>query len=290
MILGVDLGNYAVKTSREITFLSKCTKVGNILNSSPVITDEGTIYIGEGSFDTEYRKVKKAHIRTLFLYSVAISSNDLTNKVVVGLPLGQYKQDKDEYRNLLLSSRINTIAINGASRKVCIDDVMVYPEGVGAITGTGTDFEGIVVDIGGRTTDVCRVTDSDGIKKIGDPDSIPRGTMNLYSDFIKSINTRYCLDLVPDDADRILKNGLRIDGEPVECSFAIDVFRQYVDDLVGRLQVDYSLKTQDVMLVGGGAQLLYKSIRNRIPGARLMDNPIFANAKGFKRIGDKIWQ
>jgi plasmid segregation protein ParM len=287
MILGVDLGNYKTKTSREVIFLSKCARVANILNSTAITTDQGTFYIGDGSFDTEYRKVKKEYTKVLFLYAVAMSSSDPSNKVVAGLPLSQYKQDKDEFRGIL-SNRINDITINGAGRRIIIDDVAVYPEGVGAIIGT--DFEGIVIDIGGRTTDVCQVTDSDGIKKVHNPHSLPKGTMNLYSDFVKVINARHGLDLLPDDTERILKNGLHIDGHPVDCAYANDVFRQYVDDLMGSLQVEYSLRTQDVMLVGGGAQLLFKPLSKRIPNARMMDNSIFANAKGFERVGVKLWR
>ncbi|HYF75465.1 MAG TPA: ParM/StbA family protein [Candidatus Nitrosocosmicus sp.] len=287
MILGVDLGNYAVKTSKEVIFPSKCTKAANILSSSPVLTEEGKIYIGEGSFDTEYRKVKKAHLRTLFLYAVALSSADLSNKVVVGLPISQFQQEKDELKNILLPQRINTIGVNGISRKICIDDIEVYPEGIGAITGS--EYEGIVIDIGGRTTDVCLVSDHDGNKKVKNPYSIAKGTLNLYSDFIKAINSKYGLDLSPDDADRILKKGLRVDGDNVDCSFAIEIFRQYVEELVNYLQVEYSLRTQEVLLIGGGSQLLYKALKNRIPGARLADNAVFANAVGFRKVGEQLW-
>lgn len=36
MIIGVDIGNYAVKTSQKISFPSKVSKVGNILKNPPV--------------------------------------------------------------------------------------------------------------------------------------------------------------------------------------------------------------------------------------------------------------
>jgi plasmid segregation protein ParM len=224
----------------------------------------------------------------MFLYAVSMSSSDLTNKIVVGLPLSQYKQDRDVLRDLLLSTRINTIGVNGVSRKVCIDDVAVYPEGIGAVAGT--DFEGIVIDIGGRTTDCCFVSDNVGVKKIKNPFSIPKGTLNLHSDFIKALNSRYCLDLPLDAADRILKKGLKIDGEQKDHSFAVDVFREYVEELVNSLQVEYSIRTQETLLIGGGCQLLYKALRNRIPAARMIDNPIFANAIGFKKVGEYLWR
>jgi plasmid segregation protein ParM len=289
MILGVDLGNYAVKTSREVIFTSKCSRVGNLLSSTAVTVSSGTYHIGDGGFDTEYRKVRKEHLKVLFLYAVALSGPDQINRVVVGLPLSQYKQDKDELRQLLLSSRNNPIEYSGNSRVLTIDDVAVYPEGVGAVVGT--PFEGIVVDIGGRTTDCCFITDSDGVKKVSNPFSLPKGTLNLYADFAKAVNSKYCLDLNSEDAERIIKRGsLTIDGEKVDFAFAMDIFKQFVDELVNKIRLEYRLRTEEVKLVGGGSQLLLKPIQNRLSGARPADNSIFANAIGFERVGRTIWR
>ena len=282
MIIGVDIGNYATKSSKDYIFPSKCSTIGNIIKNSSITIDKDTFYIGEGSFDTEYRKTKKEFLRHLFLYSIALS-NEQCVKAVVGLPLSQYREDKEALKNLLLSRRVNDIYYNNIPKKIMIDDVEVYPEGLGAISGT--DYEGIIIDIGGRTTDVCQVIGG----KVHNPYSLPRGTMNLYSEFIKVLNSKG-LDLKMDDADRILKKGLRIDGEPVDINPAIEVFKQYVSELVNTLQLEYSLRTQEVLLIGGGCQLLYQAIKNRIPSARMINNPVFANAYGFKRVGEQIWQ
>jgi plasmid segregation protein ParM len=278
MILGVDIGNYATKSSRGVIFPSKCSKIPGILKNTAITTDEGTFYIGEGSHDTEYRKVKKEFTRTLFLYAVAVEQV----KAVVGLPLSQYKQDKDALKSLLLSRRINDLVINGNPQRVIVEDVEVYPEGLGAIAGT--EFEGIIIDMGGRTTDCCEVSGG----KVSNPFSLPRGTLNLYSDFVKVLNSRG-LDLRPEDADAILHKGLKLDGEPVDIAPAMEVFRQFVSDLVGRLQIEYSIRTRDVLLVGGGCQILQQAIKNRIPAARLINNPVFANAEGFEKVGRQIW-
>jgi plasmid segregation protein ParM len=279
MILGVDIGNYATKSSRGLIFPSKCSKIPGILKNTAITTDEGTFYIGEGSFDTEYRKVKKEFTRTLFLYAVSAGEQI---KAVVGLPLSQYKQDKDALKALLLSRRINDLVINGKPQRVIVEDVETYPEGLGAIAGT--EFEGIIIDMGGRTTDCCEVSGG----KVSNPFSLPKGTLNLYSDFVKVLNSRG-LDLRPEDADAILHKGLKLDGETVDITPAMEVFRQFVNDLVGRLQIEYSIRTRDVLLIGGGCQILQQAIKNRIPAARMVHNPVFANAEGFARVGCQIW-
>ena len=153
MILGVDIGNYATKTSTGTTFPSKCSQVSNILKNTSITTEQGTFHIGEGAHDMEYRKARKQNILPLFLYALSFESASI--KAVVGLPMSQYKQDKDALKALLLSRRVYDIAINNKPQKVILEDVEVYPEGLAAIYGT--DFEGVLIDIGGRTTDCCEV-------------------------------------------------------------------------------------------------------------------------------------
>ena len=285
MIIGIDLGNYSTKSSKGINILSKVSKLSNILsNSTTLTTPNGNYYIEEGDFDTEYRKVNKKYIKELFLTSILLSSNEINNQLVVGLPLSQYKQDKDKLKQLLLSDRIQNISLNGNDRKLILEDIEIYPEGVGALVET--EFNGVICDIGGLTTELAILENN----KIKQPYSLSTGTLNLYSDFIKSINSKFSLDLKSEDATRILKSGLKIYGEQKDISFAMDAFKSYVENIVRELQVSYSIKTLDIMLVGGGSQLLYQAFKNRIPQSQLIDNSIFANAMGFEKIGKKLWR
>jgi len=284
MIIGIDIGNYATKSSTGISFMSKVSKVSNILNNSiTLITSNGTFYMEEGDFDTEFRKVKKEYIKEMFITSIVLSSNEINNQIVVGLPLSQYKEDKDNLKQLLLKDRMQKVIINNIERKVIIEDVSVYPEGVAALIGE--NYNGVIIDIGGRTTDVALLES----KKVRKPYSLPIGTLNLYSDYIKSINNKYSLDLKSEDASRILKDGLKIYGEQKETTFALDIFKTYVENIVRELQVSYSIKTLDIRLIGGGATLLYKAFKNRIPNAMLINNAIFANANGLQKVGEGIW-
>ncbi|GIW49221.1 MAG: hypothetical protein KatS3mg079_697 [Caloramator sp.] len=174
------------------------------------------------------------------------------------------------------------ISLNGIDKKIIIEDVEVYPEGLGAIESS---FDGIIIDIGGRTTDIAEIENM----KVKNPFSLPVGTMNLYSDFIKVINDKHSLDLKINDVDRILRNGLKIYGEEKDISFALEVFREYVEKIISELQINYSIKTHDIKLTGGGAVLLAKAFLKRLPNAEIVDNPFFANAIGFKKVGESIW-
>ena len=275
MIIGIDIGNYATKTSSLVIFDSKVTN-NSLLGKNPFEAESDIFYVGEGNYDTEYRKVKKKHIRIMFLYALTLSTNDINNKIVVGLPISQYKADREEMKQLLMQPRMNVVSLNGIQRKLYIEDVEVYPEGLISVE------DGILVDIGGRTTEVALVENF----KVTSSFSVPEGTLNLYSDFANLINTHYGLDLKQSDAERIIRHGLKIDGMVADVTFAQDAFRSFVENLVSQIQIKYPVKTLPVTILGGGGQLLFNPIKKRIPNSTLAENPVFANALLFKTVGE----
>lgn len=287
MILGIDLGSNVTKNSKRIIIESKVSKVESLSKSDVLIIDGTTYFLGEGDYDTTYRKVEKENLMQLLFGSLALTTIDTFNYLACGLPISQYKEDKSELQHKILSNREKYISINNIEKKIVIEDVEVFPEGIAAMDN---EFEGIVVDIGGRTTDTCLIERVNGKRKVVNAQSIPTGVQNLYSDFIKVINNKKGLDLKDKDAERILKNGLRIYGEHVDITFAIDVFKEFVEGLKNKLQIEYSLKTYDLALLGGGGELLYNSIKKRIPNAFLVEDSFYANAIAYEQLGRGIWE
>ncbi len=270
MVLGVDIGNCTTKLSTGLTFESKVSK-RQLLNQKGFIFQDKTYYIGDGNYETEYRKVNKKNTEIIFAYLTSLFYEPL--RVVVGLPILQYQQDCTAFREKLLNLKIKNVI-----------GVEVYPEGIGTIDS------GIVIDIGGRTTDCALIRNINCQKKIENPISLPTGTFNLYSEFIKALNSRFCLDLKVEDAQEIIKNGLIIDGVSTDIRFAAETFKSFVEQLVNTLNIEYSLRSKSVVLVGGGSQLLSEPLLKRIPGAILHNDCIFANAKAFREVGEQIWQ
>lgn len=272
MILGVDLGNYYTKSSKGVSFLSKVSCDGGIENKDFITVENKKIYLGEGEFDTEYRKAYRENILYLLQGAIDKSTTDKRNKVVVGLPLSQYKEDKEYLINRIIQSKL-------------VDDVDVLPEGVMAVPN---DYQGILIDIGGRTTDICLLIIEGNKRRIRQPISLPLGIQNLENNFINSINSTYGLDLKVEDSNRILANGLFIYGERKKVN--LDSFKEFVENIVRRVQVDYSLKTNDVVLIGGGAEKLYKPFKNRIPQAYLVKNSFMANAIAYGEYAKEIFR
>lgn len=287
-IIGIDVGNATCKTNIGVLFNSKITDVEPLSHADTLLIDRKTYWLGEGNYDTTYRKVDKDNYINFLYGALALSTTTESNYIVLGLPLSQYKEDKAALINLVLSNREKIVNINGESKSIVIEDVEVFPEGVATLED---NYEGIVIDIGGRTTDCALVVNERGRRRILNPISLPSGTINLYTEFIKKLNNKFSLDLVINDAERILNNGLILDGIKVNIDFAIEVYKSFVDNLVSQLQVEYSLRTNCISLTGGGSTLLYNQFKSRLgEGVTIKDNPIYANANAYYELGCSIWQ
>jgi len=287
-VLGIDVGNSTCETNTGVIFDSKITDVEPLSKSDTLLIDKKTFWIGEGNYDTTYKKVDKENYINFLFGALALSTDIVNNYIILGLPLSQFKEDKASLINMVLANREKTVQINGVEKPLIIKDVEVFPEGVATLDD---DYEGIVIDIGGRTTDCALVINERGRRRILNPISVPTGTINLYKDFINKINNKFSLDLVLNDAERILKRGLILDGKIANIDFAIEVYKQFVDNLVSQLQVEYSLRTNYISLTGGGATLLYEQIKKKLgEGVRIQKNPIFANANAYYELGCSIWQ
>lgn len=288
MIKGIDVGNSITKDDLGNQFESRYSTVSNILGNTAKLTLNGeTYYLEEGNYDTEYRKVSKENYLKMLFGILALSNADSNLQVVLGLPISQYKTDKEHLKQLILDNRLLVGSFNNKPIQYIIEDVEVYPEG---IASASTGYEGIIVDVGGRTTDCCLTYLNNNVRKIENPISIAQGTLNLYSSFINELNSKYCLDLKPSDSSRILKSGLSVSGVRQDISFAVNnTFKLFLEDLIKKLNVEYSLKTNRVFFTGGGSLLLKKSILNRLSYAEISEDALLDNAKGFHKRGVQLW-
>ena len=289
-ILGVDVGNATTVTNTGVIIDSKTSKIKPITSCNKLEMDNEVVYIGEGEYDTTYRKLDKDTYLQLLYTAIALStkSRTVSNQIVLGLPLSQYNEDREALIQKILSNNDKWININDTERHIIIDDVEVFPEGVFTVDD---DYQGIVIDIGGRTTDCALIEVVRGKKKILDPISIPTGTINLCDKFIDSLNMELGLDLKLRDAERILESGLILDGTKVNIDFAKRFIEEYSENLYRQLQLKYSLKTNIVTLSGGGADLVYNHLESKLgQGLIKQRDSIKANAKNFYELGVSIFE
>lgn len=276
MKLGIDLGSTNTKSSKGIIFTSKVTEFSMLEEEeNKYFIDGKPYYLEEGNYDTEYRKIDKKNLITLLYLSIFKSTTDSINDIVVGLPPGQYKADRYLLKDKIMKENKKTIIHQGKEKELNIRKIEVLPEG---ILCTPADFEGILIDIGGRTTDIALIEIINGKKIINQATSKPIGIQNLYSDFIKEINNNHGLNLKDFEAERIIRKGLYIWGEKTDTAKELQIYNNFCNDLVTTLQLDFSLKTNDVLISGGGGKLLLNFLKKHIKNAELLPNSLFANA------------
>lgn len=287
MIKGIDIGSHATKDENMHIFPSLVGKSNNILGGAKELVLNGEVfYLGEGDYDTKYRKVERENYIKLLYSMLCAGANNGEIQLVLGLPIAQFKEDKENLISLVKENFHMKGRCGKEIKEFVITDVEVFPEGIASIN---PGYNGIIVDIGGLTTDIALVVYDKRIK-IEKAISIPSGTLKLYSNFINAINTKYCLDLQREDAERIIRNGLKIRGKMQDTSVGSHVFISYIDNLLNQLKVEFSLDTNNITFTGGGSKLLRKSIEKRLDYAEFVDDAIFSNAKGYYKVGVNRWQ
>lgn len=288
MILGIDVGNYSLKSNSGINIKALVSKEENILGSGIVLEmDNQKFIIGEGNFETELNKSSKENFLPLLYVGIALSSKDDFNSVVCGLPVNQYKDNHKSLEELIHKNKIKTIKLNGIERTLVIDNFKVYPEGIGAYYNLNLNEDLILIDIGGRTTDIAYIADNKHQKS----STVAVGTLNIYKSIADIINSKYSLDLSLKDIDRIIDRGtLNIDGEKINLSFITSILKNNFMKIKEDLDFKFPARTEKIVLVGGGAKLFIKAFMNRYSNCIIANDPIYSNAKGFKKVGEKLWQ
>lgn len=288
MIIGIDLGNYGVKTSEKVHFLSKFSEI-SFTEENKIVFNGKTLFLGNGEFSTDWDKTRKENTLPLLFSAIHKSTQDNVNQVVVGLPIQQYKTHKQELKEFIENNRCARIN----NRQLIIEDVEVAPEGASAYYNIDLDNRRdigdkqlVMIDIGGRTTDVSMFIN----KKIADIKTISVGMLNVYQDIIDYINTEYTQNFNLEDGELILKDGLFLDGENKDISFIKPILQNHFNSIYKDLQLKFNLSKGYVFLTGGGSTIFKTAFRNRLNNLIVSNNPLWDNAIGFKRVGEQLWQ
>lgn len=289
MILGVDLGNFSVKTSEKVTFLSKISEVDNFTGDNKIIFNEKTLFVGEGEFNTDWNKSRKENTLPLLFTAIYKSTTDNVNQVVMGLPINMYKKTKDDLMELIRNNRCARVN----DRELIVEYVAIAPEGASAYYNLSDEQlreignkQLIIVDLGGRTTDICLFKDN----KIIDIKTIPIGMLNVYENIIDFVNTTYTENFNLEDAQDIINNGLFLNGEVKDNSFIVPILKNCFNSIYKELQLKFNVNKGFVLLTGGGSGMLKYAFKNRLNNVLISDDCIFDNAMGFRKIGETLWQ
>jgi len=274
MVIGCDMGYADTKTSESFICHSRMTKVEPLLGYSKTLEiGSEKYYVGTGNGTIELNKIDKEITKVLLIYSICASTKDDKVKVVTGLPIGQYREYRDELRDMVMALGKVQCRFDGVPRTITIEDCSIRPQGV---------MGGLTVDVGGRTIDISCIEDTE----LKYAKTIYDGMINFFSRIIETVNAKYCLALSDYHAQRILTQGLIINDQKMDIGFVKPIIDEYVEKIVEEIKLTSA--TCKAVLCGGGAKLLYSEISSRYPSV-LAAEPQFANAYMFKKYGERKW-
>jgi plasmid segregation protein ParM len=294
MKIGIDIGNYQIKTSENIIFDSKVTTEKFFGTDADKLTiSNKTYYLGEGNLEIESRKFDKENFLPLLLGAICKSTDADAIDLALGLPIIQFK-NKDtraELINMLQGNSYKVVYNNIGSTKF-IRSVQVFPEGIsgylylknqGLLNDVGYR-DAILIDVGGKTTDIALIKNN----KATLPTSVNVGTIDIYYSIAKALRERYYDAKI--DVEKIqdyLDKGFYYKGEKQDITFAINTTKVLFKQIYDELKINYSIETEAVVVIGGGAKILGSAFKKNIPGIIIMENidrDVFSNAKGYKML------
>lgn len=234
------------------------------------------------------------------LRNTAIESVDVN--LVVGLPLGVYGSQRDALRSSLRSCDAYVAVNDRVQNRIRFSNVLVLPQAAGAYYAAVLNADGSVkapellkrpagvIDIGFRTTDYFVMQrDDEGLRPVKAlSGSLDTGISDVYETLRRRAQgaTGHMIDSLRIETalrqqDGILLDmGKEIDLRPWVEEEAQDIARRIMDEL--RMAWGKHLASLGtVLLAGGGAIVLGKSMKALHPALRMVDDPVFANASGF---------
>lgn len=288
MIKGLDNGYLYTKDNERRIFKSAFAKVDSTMAD---ISIDGIDYsVGSGSMSVEVDKTDQEINKVCTLYNLALTGPG-EYFLVAGLPIGQYKIQKDKFYKMVMGYNDCSVVYKDSEYRFKINDVFVFPQGAAALMSVSQmNGDYIVFDIGGLTIDIAWVEMNNGMPSMQKYDTWYKGVQKLYSDIIHLVNNKFNMTLEPRYAEKILVNGLTIDGERQDMSFIQPVVNRYLEPILTEFLLNYPSRSTQILLCGGGANVFYQAFKSKFKSVILLPDSQFANAIGYYKIGCKKFE
>jgi len=239
----------------------------------------------------------------LFLSAISelTTATQVDLRIVTGLPVSFYT-DKDGVRDKLLGE--HRVQREGRSAQVLkVTDCRVIPQPFGSLLSLALDNQGRIVDnglatgvvgvidVGGKTTNLLSVNRLSEISR--ETSSVSVGAWSVAR-AVRAYIANHCPDLElwgHQILDAIKNMQVGYFGEPIDLREVIDsALAPLAEQVIAEAtQLWNGAAGLDVILVsGGGALLLGPTIKSHFRHARIVSEPIFANAFGFWRFAQRL--
>ena len=278
-IVGIDVGYSFTKTSTEMIFPSKATTAEPMLGYNRTLKYQDVLYyVGTGTGTVSMQKANEDVTAVLTLYALCGSIVGTSVRVVVGLPIGHYKAQRDALRAAVMGLS-GTVEYDGQPKEIKIEDCAVYPQGLLPVEG---DY--VSVDIGGCTVDIVYLEQGE----VRYAKTLYTGMQVLHGSIMNAINEKYESKLEDDYAHRVLTEGLFVKGKRQDISFLKPIFEAHVETIIQEIRKSTPAKMATIYITGGGAPILYEAIKANVD-VELWENGQFSNAEMFEMVGEDLW-
>lgn len=283
MILSFDLGNYNIKTSREVKFISTFREVIDIdATEMNVIEYKGKKYIMEtmDKFDNEFNKANKNYIPNLLWAIEKSVEDDAILDITLNVPVennGVAEQYKEQ-----LTNKTFEFTAKGKPRTVQIRKVAVLEEGLGAFFTLSQKemlHDTMMIDIGGRTTNVLTFVNARKEHK----KQINLGMINFYED-VRMMYNRQGKNAQTHKIKSMIERNI-IPTDIVErCT------EKFIKDILNEIKTIGDRDNYKIWFTGGGSEELKQSIIAIEPNANFVNDPLMANVNGSEKIAKLTWR
>lgn len=284
MIKGLDNGNTWTKDNEGRIFKSAfCYQDTTLTDNNKIIIDGTTYYFGIGNSTIDVDRTESKINEICTLANIAMTGTD-EYYLVVATPIALYKDKKETLRNTVMNYNGHEIIYNDKIINYRIKEVEVCAQCLGAFYSMNCKEDLILFDIGSYTINVVLIEFENGKPKITKFDTWYNGILSLFTSIINEVNRRFDLSLEDRYAQRILKNGLSIEGEEKNLDFLKEIIIDYLEPILTKFKT-YPYKTVPIALLGGGAILLQNTFEKRFKNSFVIPNSQFANANGYYNYG-----
>lgn len=273
----IDLGNYNIKLSEDIKFISSYIEFdGADTSESNILEYNGKKYAMEfeNDFDGEFNKVKKSYEPNLLWALDKSGAKDGDRyRLLLGLPLNNLGQAQVLKDNLIGKDFTYT---TDETKTIHIEDVVIVGEGISSyymLPQAYREKDLIIIDLGGRTANVVEYKN----KRVIDKDTLNVGMIDFYGDIKVKFNNEEGQNVETYQVEHLINTGVIQQYTSVEDSF--------VNTLMNKVKVKFNTGLGKLIIFTGGGSITLRSALERYDNNfKFIDNPLYSNVKGNLKI------
>lgn len=233
-------------------------------------------------------------------FSEMSSASRVDLDVVTGLPIAFYERDKDQLRSVFLGE--HRFCREGRSAQVFrVRSCRVIPQPFGTVFSQAINEKGIlqdniystgnvgIIDIGGKTTNLLSVerleeiSDNTGSVNKGAWDAVRAFRVFAESEYpgLEDLKDHQVIQAIINKSQNYYDKILDL-TEPVNA--ILQPMAEAIISEAGTLWNSGAL-LNSILITGGGALLLGHYIKRQFPHSIIIDDPVYANARGYYRFG-----